>query len=1493
MGPESPPRFASQPLAVGPTLRTLADTGDLDRLAEALRLNRPGPDEIGRLLRHAHGRVVQVVLTWLATEVPRTADPEVLEAWAALLPTDARGLPAEVHPLLAQVVVELAPWGAPLPDWAGWGLPPALAVPWLTASLLVAPAATVAAVGASEALLHALEPVRGSRCLAPPQLVDALLALADPRVLPAALRVLHEAARAGALAPAELGPRLQALVERGLTEALSALNEPWAQALPLPRSAVLAALADPATAAPALAVLVARGEAALLEAVARQTLPGPWTAALAALGAFAASTAVLLDLAEADPLAAGPALRQALATAHRRGCFVQAAEVPRLLALYLVHRGWPPAELAQVCHTVRDALVETVGRVEATDPAWPQLLPVLAASEATGAPAAVRTLLQRRPPAATERAALETVTALADGEAEALALDLLPRHPAEALATLRVIGGVATVRSLRHFLGIEPAGEVAPWLLAHLEAGVNLLWQLCPPRSAGRTELLARLNPAEVPRLVSADVAEERSGAARRMALNSTLYLGPDQALIRLAALGEEGTWDTLYGLLRQTVVGLYDGTVAGDAPLGTEHTRGRPHLPTAVVEALMAHGQLLARRGRIRPACLARPGDPGKAFVAEIILDLALWGGLEAPMQACLLAALEPLRVPGLVARIHPLLRHRDPEVRAAAVRILVTYEAGDTPQTERAEARALGFSLSRLLREDDPVTLRPALEAVARFGLRGATAAVAACLDHPNMNIKKTAAEALALLEPTSVVDALVGWLGRHDNPGFRTQLNRAYDAARVGAAPLVTALGEATEPRTQGLLLEALEGRLTALHLRRLLMAGHPAAELIVQAVAGGRLRLQDGDAGVLRVELRRYRLPAADRLPAPPVGPPAAIEALERRGVSLATARAALADPAAYAMVSAFVRRQPRPWLSLLPELEPAERALLAPLLGQVDNLDAARAALEPLLALLAQTAADPEATDALLTLLGAVGAHRPGAVAGRIIDAVRLLPATAAGEGHRRWLTLGRLGAIPGRADLVACLADCAQTADPVGRTQALLCQAFQVAAPASRLSPSLLAAVQAPSGEALAEMATRPARDPGARISSLIAVWHHARPIHQAALLDIAEALQPLGLSRWIKGLATPAPRPKAQLEGVERLAALRTALASPDPAVHRPAAIALLDWPDVPEEHAAVLTAWLEDRVPVPVDRQWRLADLLVARPELLTPSQPAAAARGLELASWLALPRMRLLVDRLWALWEAGIPGAQQSLRRLGASFLLPRVAASVAEGHLTAATLLTHGALPRGPLLDRVVAALQAGGQSALADDLVHRARPGPLGTPDPPETPAPVPGPGPDREAIVAAARGSDGAAARAALDQLARLADPELEALLLELVHHRDPARRILALRWLKRVADREVYLDATLHFLEDPRPDVQRSVIRTLAHARAPAGVRPIAALLMHRQRIVRDAAAEAMEMYGEQALPVLKQLLRRARPDQRHVFESLVARIEGAGPPSLPPRGL
>ncbi|NEA24360.1 HEAT repeat domain-containing protein, partial [Actinomadura bangladeshensis] len=100
--------------------------------------------------------------------------------------------------------------------------------------------------------------------------------------------------------------------------------------------------------------------------------------------------------------------------------------------------------------------------------------------------------------------------------------------------------------------------------------------------------------------------------------------------------------------------------------------------------------------------------------------------------------------------------------------------------------DARALSASLIPLLAAGDVQTVRQAITALAGAGADWAAPAIANCLDHPNMNVKKAAASALARAGAPGAVPKLLFWLGHHDNPGLREAIAEALRAILGDAFP-----------------------------------------------------------------------------------------------------------------------------------------------------------------------------------------------------------------------------------------------------------------------------------------------------------------------------------------------------------------------------------------------------------------------------------------------------------------------------------------------------------------------------------------------------------------------------------------------------------------------------------------------------------------------------------------------------------------------------------
>ncbi|MFG1998419.1 HEAT repeat domain-containing protein [Spirillospora sp. NPDC048911] len=438
---------------------------------------------------------------------------------------------------------------------------------------------------------------------------------------------------------------------------------------------------------------------------------------------------------------------------------------------------------------------------------------------------------------------LRAVRTLRHEAAEEIVIELLPRSPRAALDALEAVGGARAVAALRAGLGRDP------YLNPFRHRALELLWHLSED-PADRRSILERLNPRDLPQRIAADLG---GPDPRELALLRSAPGEPVEALCRIARNGDVASVAVIADLLLRVVSDLVDSWTAGP----------EPQVPDEVVTAIRGLGGRLFRRGAIRPRCLLDAADEdeaGNALAASIALDLLERPGLTSQEQAVLLGFLSRIPYRRIRARVHPLLRHRDRHVRKHAI-ALIARDAGD--------ARALSASLIPLTAADDPQTVRQALVALGEAGASWAAPAIAACLDHPVMNVKKTAAVALVRAGAPEAVPKLLDWLGRHDNPGLREALTEALRAilGDAFAATLVAAADRTTDERTRTLLLRPLEsapparplsdvdalvsGPWNAAIARRVVAAG--TASLRLRPLLANWLDLADGDPEALRFTL----------------------------------------------------------------------------------------------------------------------------------------------------------------------------------------------------------------------------------------------------------------------------------------------------------------------------------------------------------------------------------------------------------------------------------------------------------------------------------------------------------------------------------------------------------------------------------------------------------------------------------------------------------------
>ncbi|MFI6981458.1 HEAT repeat domain-containing protein [Embleya sp. NPDC050154] len=785
---------------------------------------------------------------------------------------------AETAVVLAEACARLR---VPVPQRRSSAWPAKVRIAWLRAEIIARPEATVRAEPPGEELYQA---VRAIDADAPADLdgyLRGLVARPDPVLRAAALGVVREAVYGALLGPEQARGWLVELLDpaggaRVVAGALAELAEPWA-AGDAPAS-VEPALRRLVSAHPEAVETAARfGLSGLLREIAADPrLPGHRRRrALESVGEFAerGQTAGLSALAGTDPLLFAEPFLACLRAMHRRGHFVRADDVPAVIEIALADYRVSTADVAIVLFTVRHEALRALTAVADDDPHEARRVELLHALAAQGAPdlPVGEVLTGRLAGSVRPEPILSVLRELRYQEAEDAVLATLPRAPRAALRALEAIGGARTVEALREALGVtDPDGVVAPYLRPVAGLALEVLWHLTDDPAARRT-LRARLNRRGLPERVAADlgIPDPDELAVRTSDLD---VLRPGVALCRLAEHGDARTIPVLADLLLRVVSDLV-------ANRGEE--AAEPVVPGKVYQAIGDLGERLYRRRVLRPVCLldaSAPEAARKALVVDLTLGLLERSGVTDAELAVLLELLGRVPSAHVKDRVHHLIRHRDPHVRKHVIALLAHDADLDA-------ARSLSASLIPLTSAADPQTVRQALLALGHARARWAGEAIAACLDHPVMNIKKTAAQALIDAGTPAQVPALLRWLGRHDNPGLRESLTRALRVIlgrKAYPVCVLSAAERATDARERGLLLDALAWELSVPAVAALVRRGSPVAEPLLTRLARGTTWLKCGRLRYLAAEFAAYDI----ALPEPTAGEDAEMRAdlitLARKG-----------------------------------------------------------------------------------------------------------------------------------------------------------------------------------------------------------------------------------------------------------------------------------------------------------------------------------------------------------------------------------------------------------------------------------------------------------------------------------------------------------------------------------------------------------------------------------------------------------------------------------
>jgi HEAT repeat protein len=1375
--------------------------------------------------------------------------------YARALPRALHGLAPEHQRAVARLWVRLDARGAglPLPAWRDVVAEPAARVAWWHAELLTTPD-VLDALAPSPELRHAVATLPTARLDAPLPLLDALLRHPEPACPTRALGLLDEAIANSTLPLDAVHERLCALAAHPdlslRAAALHRLAAPWASNRARPSLVPIGLRAD-ATRHAALACAASwRLEGPLRGALATKGELHV-AASLDALATIIAPPSVGAVIAEACACGAwiAPALLRFVLALHQRGVFVREDSLDALLDV-LAQGDWDDLDRwAMALYTLRDAVLDRLAACDPDDSRAPGL-GALALALGRVTPTAygdrvverVEGLLASTTDEGVAAAIVPLLARCARPSSEAVLLRWLPTLGAECLPAVIACGGDASVEALARGLGLDADVSIAPWAAAAPDAVAEALYRLVAHDPERRDALLQR---AELRRFATVRawyaVAPPPTPFAALAPSSGRL---PTAARIALLAEGSSNQLPALDALLTTHLHEVVSMHVAGRRP--ERETVVAPE----VRQSLAAMTRRLRAAGHARPRFLVT--DPSDDAVATELLLAQLGRTDQDTVRAAIvrtLGALTSVRVaPALVPWIHaPAVA-----VRTAAIRGLT-----------EGRGEAVTLHLVRALASPDIEVARAALEGLLAQKTRVAARAVTALLEHPNMNVKKAAASALGVLGDRASVGPIVGWLGRHDNPGLRASLLASLDAllGAAATAPLLAALDAATADE-RALLLAALDGRLSV----RAARAHHDAPWFgeLTRALRDGSVALRDATAHDLAALLGD----------APAVSVRTPTDDLDRwitRGI----------PHAAVARFAAACRARELPSDRALP----LARRDAAVLLGALD--DAAVAVRDDIVTLLADAFASVSDRDALRPLashLARLTAVPPGADRSahrRLLRAmVPALDDASRWELATRWRSLDpapdadaadtldllrACGGIVTRADLDVLLAPVSRTATPADVAVALVARALGVSLPVpdgalvARVHEAVLA------GDVTRALVLED-DDPLAVVAALARELPWLEGLARAALLDGLLSLRPLDVSDW-RGGPTRAVRPTRQRPATSVATAFRTVAQRPD-------AVREMRAGTRPVERSPwVLPLWIGADTDGP---SWlaALADDTadaVARHDLARLGEVRARLQRLDTAIVVGEARLRLwrpLVDALVAVWTLAPPthrdDAGRLLARCPPSMLASLLTPAIASGHwgLFAHLRTVAADAPVAALLARAKEAGYGGPTPSVVDGVLQGD-----------EAPAPTPetvtvAVRPPRE-VLDGLEGHDAELVRRALKELARegaaAVRPYLDRALT------DPRPRVsdLAARMLRTQGTRAEHLAQARERLHDHRVAVRVSAIRSLSHARDAEALPAIVAMLLAPENAVRHAARAGLRRYGEAAWKCLDEVARRERPDR------------------------
>jgi|GEM_PF-3694947 len=1395
----------------------------------------------------------------------------------------------------ARVLSSLLLWvpeGAMLPERPD-DLPTQLEVAWRELELALWPLREL-----DELTLEALARTNLARIYAPLEVLEALAHL-DPLPAPILQRKLEEAVADAPIPGDQLAPMLLRWLDRssGLARiAMRCLAKPWVcqsddvrQSVHMLRRCIksgddtlarhaieaLSLLEDENSIALAIRDpdQTARGRALLFEH-AGHLLPRE---------ALEQGFALALE----DPWQYGDAMVACLEKMHARGVFLKPEQAPDVLDLFDRHQRFEPEQASRYLYVIRDAVYALLNRLELEDPRWFRLLELVPSLRDEHREALLSKLLSAPDPLYSHVCRV----ARASGT-HCLEKNLLANLEKNADATLRALEACGGAQTADKLAALILEQDTPLWLRAASGRALSLIWHL--GKDEYRQTLLSRLEPAALPARISDDLGPRMDQQTLELLmLSPQVGERPERALLDLCRHGGSEALEAIDVLLTRVLQSAVGDHVAGD-PHQPWTARSETVLSAEVEEALDAYGVRLYSRGSLVIPTLARANSPSQAGRAlrAYLLHEQIERAQDARVLRIALDALARTEAMENREQILALTRHEHQDVRKKAIFVLSAYrkDPGLIPR------------FTTLASMPDIQTARQAIEALGKLHDPGATPALIEALGHRNMNIKLSAAEALATSGDTRAIEPLLGWLERHDHERFRRLLYRALEAIlEESLLPVLMTRLASANPRQLRLLSSAIQN-LSIYTLRSRDALDDVAIAHLYEAVDLGHCQLVDATrqellAWVGAGAYHRERTEREDEL-----------------GGVFDETQLLPGEDNLLDIDAARVERHLTPLLDALPTARGEALAHMLRLLSKVRDFaslprEAHLSACKQLVNLLVVDPLFPRREE-LLELSTRFSRALPLSSKRALIDTIRAIEAFPGGDGEDRWRLLEASGALIEAQDILAIYRDCEVSHSPeIARRRA-----------SKLLFPKRSSSISASDRERLdvwrqrEDFLDKDARDGlvthmgGRRVLSYLLECLERDEGVLDDMLEHIVALAHFGSTSWRSHRSS-----RTRSENSEpwkpskswRLGRLKASREHEDADVRAASAMALLESsaPLARDEVEVLLEGYLGEGYELSTVGRRALAQLLEqSSPHLLARRWTSEHIPGwLDLLEHASLQVISHRAPDLLEIWRgedtSSAERARRLLGKLDGDIVFALVYPAIKRGELGVLGLLSRS-ITEDAHVRAIIAQLEDLGEKRLARRLLGQLREGHLLDPDVRASrerdlatllipPSPLP---PEarvleqgEDGLLAALYSEDRYEVRAALRRVARFAGAtQIEDRVVTLaLEHEDLSLRSAAHRALRQISSRQVYLDVTRRFLHDPRRDVVRQAIRILAHGGSTQEIDTFVELLFGKDSMLAGQAREGLLILGDVALPELRRVCSRARPDRRPVIQEIIEQIQ------------